>query len=186
MKKRIYPILFVCSALFGASYIAQAAEISPSPAAYPAMPGKAVLYSTKGNTVSGTVDFLPVAEGIKVIADIQGLTPGEHGLHVHAFGDCSAKDAMSAGGHFNPTGQAHGAPTALHHHVGDLGNITANAAGKAHSEVIVKSLSLAGMNSIIGRGVIVHAQKDDLHSQPVGNAGGRVACGVIGITAPLD
>jgi len=91
---------------------------------------------------------------------------------------------MSAGGHFNPSHQAHGAPGAGQQHKGDLGNLIADAAGKAHYEMIVKHASLYGADSIIGHAVIVHAQKDDLHSQPAGNAGARVACGVIGFAAP--
>ena len=141
----------------------------------------AVLYPTKGSSVSGTVTFTKVDNGIRVVADVEGLTPGEHGFHVHAIGDCSAPDAMSAGGHFNPEGHQHAGPDAENRHAGDLGNITADASGKAHYDRVDAGLALEGRHSIIGRSVIVHEKADDLKSQPTGNAGARVACGAIGI-----
>ena len=119
--------------------------------------------------------------GIRVIVDMEGLSPGDHGFHVHEYGDCSAPDGTSAGGHFNPDGQPHGAPTDTERHVGDLGNISADGMGMAHLEWTDTFLSFSGPHSIVGRGVIVHAGADDLTSQPTGNAGARVACGVIGI-----
>lgn len=142
---------------------------------------QAALSPTKGSSVTGVVSFTPVKDGVKIVADITGLAPGEHGFHIHEFGDCSAPDAASAGGHFNPEHKAHGAPDAPEHHVGDLGNVTADASGKVHYELIDKKLAFTGKDSILGRGVIVHANPDDLHSQPVGNAGGRVACGIVGV-----
>ena len=145
----------------------------------------AVLHPTKGNTVTGMVTFISTSDGIHVIADVENLSPGKHGFHIHEYGDCSAPDGTSAGGHFNPDGKLHGAPTDTNRHVGDLGNITADSNGKAHFEWTDKFLSFSGPHSIIGRGVIVHAGEDDLKSQPTGNAGSRVACGVIG-TAKND
>jgi len=144
----------------------------------------AVLSSTKGNSVSGTVTFTKVEDGVKVVADVTGLTPGLHGFHIHEFGDCSAPDATSAGGHFNPGHMQHGAPDAAMHHAGDLGNIEADASGKAHYELVEKGLSLEGADSIIGHGVIVHEKADDMKTQPTGNAGARVACGAIGVAKP--
>jgi Cu-Zn family superoxide dismutase len=143
----------------------------------------AVLHPTAGNKVAGVVTFTKVPNGIKVVADVEGLTQGMHGFHVHQYGDCSAPNADSAGGHFNPEGMMHGAPTGPERHVGDLGNIAADQNGKAHLEWTDKLLSFEGRDSIIGRGLIVHAMVDDLVSQPAGNAGPRVACGVIGISA---
>lgn len=140
---------------------------------------KATLAPTQGNSVSGEATFTQTPDGIKIVADITGLTPGEHGFHVHEFGDCSAPDAMSAGGHFNPTNQPHGAPNAAQHHVGDFGNVMADKDGKAHYEFVDKSISFEGQNNILGHSVIIHEKRDDLHSQPVGNAGARLACGVI-------
>lgn len=144
----------------------------------------AVLHGTKGNNVAGTVTFIKEGKQIKVIADITGLKPGKHGFHIHQYGDCSADDATSAGGHFNPDNTRHGAPGDSVRHVGDLGNIEADKNGDAHFEWSDDLLGFSGPHSIIGRGVIVHAGEDDLTSQPSGNAGPRVACGVIGIAKP--
>ncbi len=118
--------------------------------------------------------------------DVTGLAPGtKHGFHVHEFGDCSAPDGTSAGGHFAPEAHPHGAPDPAAHHAGDLGNLEADAAGKATVNLLVPGLSLgSGARALLGRGVIVHAQADDLTTQPTGNAGGRIACGVIGVAKP--
>jgi Cu-Zn family superoxide dismutase len=140
-----------------------------------------VIHPTKGNKVSGLVTFTQEGDSIKVVADVEGLTPGKHGFHIHEYGDCSAPDGTSTGGHFNPTNQPHGAPTDVLRHVGDLGNLVADKDGKAHYEWTDHVISFKGQNSIIGRGIIIHAGEDDLHTQPTGNAGARVACGVIGI-----
>ena len=141
-----------------------------------------VIYPTQDNNVSGTVTFTKTENGIKVVADLMGLTKGKHGIHIHEKGDCSAVDGSSAGGHFNPEGKSHGSPSDSIRHVGDLGNIEADANGKAHLEYIDKIITLEGKHSIIGRSVIIHKNEDDLKTQPTGNAGGRVACGVIGIS----
>jgi len=141
-----------------------------------------VLYPTKGNNVSGTVTFTQTENGIKVVADLQGLTKGKHGFHIHECGDCSSADGSSAGGHFNPEMESHGAPTDSIRHVGDLGNIEADSTGNASLEFIDTMIALDGEHSIIGRSVIIHKNEDDLITQPTGNADGRVACGVIGIS----
>jgi Cu-Zn family superoxide dismutase len=138
----------------------------------------AVLQSAKDGTVQGVITFEQAADGVKVSGAVSGLTPGGHGFHVHEFGDCSAPDFTSAGGHFNPGGQAHGAPGDAKRHAGDLGNIEAAADGKApvsHTDVLLK------LDGAVGRAVIVHAKADDLKTQPTGDAGGRLACGVIGV-----
>jgi Cu-Zn family superoxide dismutase len=122
--------------------------------------------------------------GVKVVAEVTGLTPGDHGFHIHEFGDCGDAEAKNAGGHFNPGGHDHGGPDAEARHKGDLGNMTADATGKAHYERVDKHLKLGGENTIIGRSVIVHEKMDDLKTQPTGNAGARVACGVIGVAKP--
>lgn len=141
----------------------------------------ALLHPTQGSTVKGTVVFSKVNGDVKVVADVEGLTPGKHGFHIHEYGDCSAADATSAGGHFNPETTAHGAPTDEKRHLGDLGNITADADGKAHFEWTDSEIALNGPHAIVGRSVIVHAGEDDLTSQPTGKAGPRLACGIIGI-----
>jgi Cu-Zn family superoxide dismutase len=144
--------------------------------------GKAVciLYPTQGNNVSGTITFTQTENGVRVVADLQGLSKGKHGFHIHEFGDCSSADGLSAGGHFNPEGKSHGAPMDMSRHMGDMGNLEADESGKAHLEYTDAVIRLNGPNSILGRSVIVHKGEDDLKSQPSGNAGGRVACGVIG------
>jgi Cu-Zn family superoxide dismutase len=141
----------------------------------------AVLNPTENSQVRGLITFTRVGSEVKVVADVTGLTPGKHGFHIHEFGDCSAKDATSAGGHFNPSTHPHGAPTDAQRHAGDLGKLDAGADGKAHLEWNDAKLALSGPASIIGRGVIVHAGVDDFKTQPTGNAGGRLACGTIGV-----
>ena len=143
-----------------------------------------VLHATTGSNVAGSVTFTASGDAVKVVADLTGLTPGKHGFHIHEFGDCSSADAKSAGGHFNPSGHQHGAPDATDRHAGDLGNIEADASGKAHLEMSDKVMKLSGSDSIVGHAVIVHEKTDDLKTQPTGDAGGRVACGVIGVAKP--
>lgn len=155
------------------------AGMNMSPA--PVVKAVCVLYPTAGNTVTGTVIFTNTDAGVKVVADVAGLTPGKHGFHIHECGDCSAADGSSAGGHFNPGKMNHGAPMDMTRHAGDMGNLEADATGKAHLEYIDTKMQLDGSASIIGRSMIVHAKEDDLKTQPTGNAGPRVACGVIGI-----
>lgn len=140
-----------------------------------------VLHPTEGNNVTGTVTFTKSGNGVKVVADVEGLTPGKHGFHIHQYGDCSAPDGTSAGGHFNPEGVDHGGPEADVRHVGDMGNLEAGNDGTAHLEYTDDMIQLTGEHGIIGRAIIVHAGEDDLTSQPTGAAGARVACGVIGI-----
>jgi Cu-Zn family superoxide dismutase len=144
----------------------------------------AVLSPTQGNAVAGEVTFTKVDGGVKIVADVTGLTPGLHGFHIHEFGDCSAPDGASAGGHFNPHHMQHGGPDAEMRHAGDFGTLEADATGKAHYERVDTVISLEGADSIVGHAVIVHAKADDLKTQPTGNAGARVACGAIGVAKP--
>jgi len=141
----------------------------------------AVLVPGQNSKVSGTVRFTQESKGVRVQAEVKGLTPGAHGFHVHEKGDLSKPDLTSAGGHFNPTGHPHSAPDSKQRHIGDLGNLEADANGTARADFVDSHLQLAGPHSIIGRAVIVHEKADDLKSQPTGDAGGRVAGGVIGI-----
>ena len=142
-----------------------------------------VLHPTEGNNVYGTVTFTRSDSSIHVEADVHGLTPGKHGFHIHEYGDCTAADGTSAGGHFNPEGVNHAGHDSDVRHVGDFGNITADDDGNATLDLMDSKIAFSGPHSIIGRGIIVHAGEDDLTSQPSGNAGPRVACGVIGIAA---
>ncbi|MCE5336192.1 MAG: superoxide dismutase family protein [Desulfobacteraceae bacterium] len=142
----------------------------------------AVMNPTEASKVKGFVSFAKDGKGLRIIADIQGLAPGPHGFHIHEYGDCSSPDAASAGGHFNPFDMPHAGPKVEKHHAGDLGNVEADKNGRAKLEIMVEGLSLEGRNSVIGRSIIVHAQADDFKTQPTGNSGARVACGVIGIS----
>jgi Cu-Zn family superoxide dismutase len=144
----------------------------------------AILHPTAGNKAQGTVTFAQEAGGVRVTANISGVPAGEHGFHIHEFGDCSAADGVSAGGHFNPSNMAHGAQNAPTRHVGDLGNVTADADGNITLDLLDARMSLNGPHSIVGRGLILHANPDDFKTQPTGNAGGRIACGVIGVAKP--
>ncbi len=141
----------------------------------------AVLAPTKGNSVSGTVNLTQKGSVVMVVAKVNGLKPNAtHGIHIHEKGNCSAADASSAGGHFNPSASPHGGPTGDKRHGGDLGNLKADANGSAQMSIEVVGITLGTEpNSVIGRAVIVHAGQDDLKTQPSGNSGARVACGLI-------
>lgn len=153
---------------------------TPAPAARQAT---AKLAPTQKSRVVGTITFKEVEGGVEVTAAVENLTPGDHAYHVHEKGDCSAPDAASAGGHFNPGGHKHGAPDADDRHEGDLGNLTAGKDGKATKTFVMKGITLGDQpTSIAGKGFIVHEKADDFKTQPTGNAGGRVACGVIELT----
>jgi Cu-Zn family superoxide dismutase len=144
----------------------------------------AVVHPLGDSKVKGKVTFTQKNGGVEIVAELTGLEPGEHGFHVHEFGDCSMASGECAGGHFNPTGAPHAGPDDAQRHVGDLGNITVDDSGKATYKRVDKMVALNGKNSVIGRSVIVHAGRDDLKSQPSGDAGARVGCGVIGIADP--
>ncbi len=163
-------LISVCAAAAGA--------VAHEGGASPVKKAVAVLQPARDGKVQGVITFEQTATGVKVSGSVAGLTPGAHGFHVHEFGDCSAPDFTSAGGHFNPGAQPHGAPADAKRHAGDLGNIEAGADGSATVAHTDSALKLAGA---VGRAVIVHAKADDLKTQPTGDAGGRLACGVIGV-----
>lgn len=142
----------------------------------------AVVAPTMGNSANGVVRFMKQDDGIRVIAEIHDLEPNStHGFHIHQYGDCSAMDGTSAGGHFNPTDAPHAGPDADTRHAGDLGNLTADENGTAEIDFVDDNISFEGATSVLGRGIIVHAGEDDLVSQPTGDAGARLGCGVVGI-----
>ncbi|XP_064489201.1 uncharacterized protein LOC135401025 [Ornithodoros turicata] len=153
------------------------------------MPVKAVCVLKGSENVTGTIHFTQEGPGkpVAVTGEITGLKKGLHGFHVHEFGD-NTNGCISAGAHFNPHGKEHGAPEDANRHVGDLGNVTAGADGVAHVKITDAQISLSGEHNIIGRSVVVHADPDDLGkgghelSKTTGNAGGRLACGVVGVT----
>jgi len=141
----------------------------------------ASLQPTTGNNVSGKATFHQVGDKVHVVALVSGLTPGrEHGFHIHDAGDCSSGDGMSAKGHFNPMGKPHGHYGTPEHHAGDMPALKADANGNARLEADLDVMTVApGPASIVGRGLIVHADPDDYKTQPTGNAGARVACAII-------
>jgi len=144
----------------------------------------AELTPTQGNSAKGTVVFTQKGDTVEAEANISGLTPdGTHGFHIHENGDCSAPDASSAGGHFDPTASPHGGPSGEVRHGGDMGNLKADAAGNARGKVKVAGISIDhGPDRILGRAIVIHASADDLKSQPAGNSGARIACGIINPT----
>jgi superoxide dismutase, Cu-Zn family len=157
------------------AWIAGCAGMAPSgPSAV------ADLAPTTGNTARGTVTFTPKGDRVVVVANVSGLAPGNHGFHIHEKGDCSSGDGMSAGGHFNPLGKPHGSPSTMDRHAGDMPMLVADASGNATLTVDLDVMTVgAGAADVIGKGVIVHKDADDYKTQPTGNSGARVACGVI-------
>ena len=170
------PLLIVAATFFmtGCAQIASMSS-APEPKAV------AKLESTKGNSASGTVTFTQKGNKVVVDARVSGLKPGqEHGFHIHEKGDCSSGDGMSTGGHFNPFGKPHGHHGEGEHHAGDFPALKADAAGNARLEVTTDTITVTdGPASVVGKGLIVHRDPDDYKTQPTGNAGPRVACGVI-------
>jgi Cu-Zn family superoxide dismutase len=141
----------------------------------------AQLQPTAGNKTFGEATFEQAGDKVHAAIYVQGLKPGqEHGLHIHEVGDCSSGDGMSAKGHFNPYGKPHGQPGSSERHAGDLPALKAGKDGRAKVDVMLDIVTVsAGPTSVVGRAVIVHADPDDYRTQPTGNAGARLACGVI-------
>lgn len=147
----------------------------------------AILAATQGNEASGTVTFFEIESGgVLIAAEVRGLTPGPHGFSIHVRGDCSAPDARSAGGHFNPNNGHHGAPNVSYSHAGDLGNLDADASGIAYFSFHADDLAFDGANSILNRSIVVREKGDDYLTQPDGDAGDRIACGVIELSQPAN
>jgi Cu-Zn family superoxide dismutase len=144
----------------------------------------AVLHSVGATQARGVVLFTQREGYVEISGEIVGLAPGLHGFHVHEFGDCSAADASSAGDHFNPTKMRHGDPNDPNRHAGDLGNLQADHQGRAVVSLKNNLLQLEGLHGIVGRSLIVHSDPDDFQTQPSGNSGSRLACGVIGLAHP--
>jgi Cu-Zn family superoxide dismutase len=147
------------------------------------MPGSSAvtaLEPTKGNATGGSVTFTPKGDKVAVVAKVSGLTPGSHGFHIHEKGDCSSGDGMSAGGHFNPLGKPHANPSTMDRHAGDMPMLVADATGNASLTVDLDVITVgSGTTDVVGKAVVVHKDPDDFKTQPTGNAGARVACGVI-------
>jgi len=145
-------------------------------------PSQAAATQPANNNVTGEVTFTEMPDGkVKIMAHVMGLTPNtRHGFHIHEKGDLNSPDLMSTGGHYNPDKHVHGGPSTSPVHAGDFGNVESDAKGMAMLELTVDDISIGGpKNDILGKAVIVHAKEDDLKSQPSGNAGARVAGGII-------
>jgi Cu-Zn family superoxide dismutase len=183
-----FPLLSLLPLAATGVLLAGAPSLAADPA--PVTAAIAVIRPTEGSQAAGLVTFTATDGGVKVVADVTGLSPGKHGFHIHEYGDVSdAAKAMSTGGHYDPEGTHHHAlagaeGTDAPHHAGDMGNLIADETGKAHLEMVLTGVTLMGpTDPIVGRSVIVHAKPDD-GGQPTGNAGGRVGAGVIGIAKP--
>lgn len=162
--------------------VAPAAASEPEAKEIPVLQYKVAMKPTKGFKANGTILLTTGQDGMNMEVDMKNVSPGTHGIHIHEKGDCSAPDASSAGGHFNPISKQHGAPEISDSHAGDLGNVAADKKKKVAFKGLVKPASALkdfDWAQFEGKAVILHANPDDLTSQPVGNAGGRIACGVI-------
>lgn len=163
-------------AVFASVVLLAACATTPSPSPL----AEARLEARSGSAVTGVVTFARLGDKVHVEARLSGLAPGLHGFHIHESGDCSAADATSAKGHFNPAGKPHGDSAGSEHHAGDMPNLNADAYGNARLAADLTQVALSdGPDGIIFRSVVVHADPDDYKSQPAGNSGKRVACGTI-------
>jgi superoxide dismutase, Cu-Zn family len=145
--------------------------------------GQLIPTTKTASKVRGTIWFEKTSKGMHVHGEITGLTPGEHGFHVHEYGVWN-EDGMASGGHFNPTGAPHASHDSTKRHVGDMGNVKADESGKAVVDLEDDEMSFEGPTCILGRGLVVHEKADDLTTQPSGNAGGRLAVAIIGVAKP--
>jgi superoxide dismutase, Cu-Zn family len=172
--KRIGPMVVV--PMVAASLLAACQSTPDEP-----LRATAALQPTKGSKAFGEATFEQVGDKVRVIVFAQGLKPNaEHGFHIHEAGDCSSGDGMSAKGHFNPHGKPHGDPKSSERHAGDLPSLKSGKDGRAKLDATVDAISIGqGAGNIVGRGLIIHADPDDYKTQPTGNAGARLACGVI-------
>ena len=168
--------------IVGVALAAGCASVAP-----PGPKATAKLEPTQGNTANGTVTF--TQKGTKVVVDarVAGLAPGAHGFHIHEKGDCGSGDGMSTGGHFNPLAKPHGNPVVPDHHAGDMPMLVADASGNAALIVELDVMTVgSGITDIVGRGLIVHKDPDDFTTQPTGNSGDRLACGVVNLAGTTD
>lgn len=152
-----------------------------APSSTPVAQAIAALEALGGSGVSGAATFTVENGAVVLELALAGAAPGEHAVHLHEFGDCSAADGSSAGAHWNPTTAAHGRWGAGAFHLGDIGNVVVGAGGRGTLRLVSEhwALRTGAANDVLGKSVIVHAKVDDFTTQPTGNAGGRIACGVV-------
>jgi Cu-Zn family superoxide dismutase len=178
MNLRVRPLIPLIAIATPLLLVAACESVSLTPGA------TAQLRATTGNVASGTVHFVQRGSMVRVSGEVRGLKPNaEHGFHIHEKGDCSSGDGMSAGGHFNPDGKPHGQYGQGSHHAGDLPSLKADGNGVARINFEASTISLeGGPTNIVGKGLIVHRDPDDYRTQPTGNSGPRLACGLIAAT----
>jgi len=171
--------------LVGAMVVGVAGVAGARSAAVKPKTSVANLEAKSGSKATGTATFTEDRGKVTLVVELSGATPGEHALHIHEKGDCSDPEAKNAGGHWNPTTppSAHGKWGAGAHHLGDIGNITVGADGKGTLKMTTNKWIIGGgvFNDITNKAVVVHGGVDDFTTQPTGNAGNRIACGVIGV-----
>jgi Cu-Zn family superoxide dismutase len=187
MAKRGWIAVVGMSALVGAVAIAGGGEPAKPEAPGQELPGpkaEAVIEGRSGSSLTGTAEFQLNGARLFIIVSVKGAPPGIHAVHIHEKGDCSASDAKSAGDHFNPEGTHHGAPENREHHAGDFGNMAVDADGTGSLKIYSGDLSLEGRDSVIGRAIVIHEKADDFMTQPSGNSGARIGCGVIKQSGP--
>lgn len=181
----IVPLVFVSACSDAGQPVGSSATPAPSARTAPAahtVAAQATLAPTAGHAAAGSLDIEVEAQGLRLRGDLRGLTPGaEHGFHIHERGDCSAADASSAGGHFNPGSKSHGKPDSGEHHAGDMFNVVADAQGAGRVDALVAGVSLrdGAATDVLGKAIVLHEKADDYVSQPAGDSGKRIACGVI-------
>lgn len=182
IKASLFLLICISLALIGCERIPQQTDVMTDVISAPAgIRAIAIIGPTSGSIVTGTATFTQSGDQITILIDIQNATPGLHGVHIHETGDCSAPDGTSAGGHWNPTDVGHGKWGSDEFHLGDLGNITVGEDGTGSFELTTDLWEIGTGSDIdvVGTGLIVHADADDFTSQPSGNAGARIGCGVI-------
>ncbi len=179
MKWTTLATVLGCAALVACSS-ADKPETSAEEVAEEARVATATLTAAKGKKLEGEVHFTQSGKGIMAHVQVKGLTPNsQHGIHIHENGKCEGPAFTSAGGHWNPTDEPHAGPQTAERHLGDMGNLETDEAGNAQMSLLISRARLEGDRSLLGKAVIIHGKPDDLKSQPSGNSGARIACGVI-------